>query len=292
MDVDHPPPPTGRGDARRQASSSGRRREGDSSGARSGRGCSRVSTSTTPDHRPGNSGPGPPRCSTHRPPWTASGRSGRSVTARQPAPSSWPSTRGDGSTTHRESTRCAREPASASRSSTSRPRACGSNPPLSRRLRVLGPTTRRWRCSVTSCSNGVPPPPSTLPAASLPNALLHSRTLSPAALERRYLCDVERANGLPRGRRQCRARSGGALVVHDLEYAGQATLVELDERLGHELADRWADLGRDLASLRRGTVTLRAGWGQVLQPCRLAEAVGAVLLVRAGLPPIPARPAP
>ena len=132
--------------------------KGDSSGAGSGRGCSRVSTSTTPDHRPGSSGPGPPRCSTHRPPWTASGRSGRSVTARQPAPSSWPSTRGDGSTTHRESTRCAREPASASRSSTSRPRACGSNPPLSRRLRVLGPTTRRWRCSVTSCSNGVPPP--------------------------------------------------------------------------------------------------------------------------------------
>ena len=102
-----------------------------------------------------------------------------------------------------------------------------------------------------------------------------------SALERRYLRDVERAHGLPRGRRQCRTRSGGALVVHDLEYPDQATLVELDGRLGHELwRDRWADLGRDLASLRRGTVTLRVGWGQVLQPCRLAEAVGAVLLVR------------
>lgn len=102
-----------------------------------------------------------------------------------------------------------------------------------------------------------------------------------SALERRYLRDVERAHALPRARRQHRMSPGGVLQVRDVDYPTYALAVELDGRLGHELwRDRWADFDRDLRSLREGTLTVRAGWGQVLKPCRLAEAVGALLIAR------------
>lgn len=106
-------------------------------------------------------------------------------------------------------------------------------------------------------------------------------------LELRYLRDVERAHGLPRGRRQVResvrAVEGEQLraVVRDVRYAAHATVVELDGRLGHTAAlDRWADLTRDLESAVRGDLTVRAGWQQVLDPCRLALLVGRVLQSR------------
>ncbi len=102
-----------------------------------------------------------------------------------------------------------------------------------------------------------------------------------SALERRYLRDVERAHRLPRGRRQHRVIAGGRRQQRDVDYPSYGVDVELDGRLGHELwRDRWADLDRDLRSLREGTLTVRAGWGQVLQPCRLAEGVAAVLVAR------------
>ncbi|MBO0845968.1 MAG: type IV toxin-antitoxin system AbiEi family antitoxin domain-containing protein [Nocardioides sp.] len=102
-----------------------------------------------------------------------------------------------------------------------------------------------------------------------------------SALERRYLRDVERAHGLPRGSRQRRASVDGTTQLRDVSYDGQGVAVELDGRLGHELwRDRWADLDRDLRTLRDGSVTVRAGWGQVLQPCRLADMVSDVLVSR------------
>jgi hypothetical protein len=105
-----------------------------------------------------------------------------------------------------------------------------------------------------------------------------------SALERRYLRDVEAAHGLPRGQRQRRMSVDGMLQVRDVDYAAQRTLIELDGRLGHELwAQRWADLGRDLLSLAAGAVTIRIGWGQVLDPCRLAVGIGAVLRARGWL---------
>lgn len=83
-----------------------------------------------------------------------------------------------------------------------------------------------------------------------------------SALERRFLKDVERPHGLH-------------------------TLVELDGRLGHEWsADRWSDLDRDLQNAVAGELTLRAGWRPVLQPCRLAGLVGAVLLAQGWAGPI------
>jgi hypothetical protein len=58
-------------------------------------------------------------------------------------------------------------------------------------------------------------------------------------------------------------------------------LVELDGRLGHDgTEDRWDDLDRDVASAVDGDLTVRAGWRQVLDPCRLATAVAAILQAR------------
>jgi len=102
-----------------------------------------------------------------------------------------------------------------------------------------------------------------------------------SALERRYLRSVERAHGLPRGRRQLRVVQGKRTVLRDVAYPGQHTVVELDGRLGHVLwRDRWTDLDRDLHSVVEGSITLRVGWAQVLQPCRVADAMSAILVVR------------
>jgi hypothetical protein len=98
-----------------------------------------------------------------------------------------------------------------------------------------------------------------------------------SALERRYLRLVERAHGLPSGARQRRVRTSREVHYRDVEYVGLRTIVELDGRLGHDWnADRWADLDRDLANAVADQLTLRAGWSQVLDPCRLAGIVGRV----------------
>jgi hypothetical protein len=100
-------------------------------------------------------------------------------------------------------------------------------------------------------------------------------------LERRYLLHVERAHGLPKARRQQRARTGSGATHRDVEYVEQALVLELDGRLGHEWAlDRWDDLNRDLDAATSGRLTLRAGWGQVLQPCRLARVLALILAAR------------
>lgn len=106
-------------------------------------------------------------------------------------------------------------------------------------------------------------------------------------LERRYLRDVERAHGLPRGERQVREVvsivQGEPLrrVVRDVRYRSFTALVELDGQLGHAATqDRWSDLDRDLEAAVNGDATLRPGWQQVLAPCRLALIVGGVLETR------------
>lgn len=102
-----------------------------------------------------------------------------------------------------------------------------------------------------------------------------------SALEHRYLTRVERPHGLPTGARQRRVRIGRTPAYRDVEYRRYGVVVELDGRLGHEQqADRWSDMDRDIDAVVSGDVTLRAGWRQALAPCRLAVAVGRLLMAR------------
>lgn len=99
-----------------------------------------------------------------------------------------------------------------------------------------------------------------------------------SALERRYLRDVERAHGLPRAARQIRRSDGG---YDDVHYPAHGVRVELDGMVGHtDTVDRWADLERDAETARVGDIAVRAGWRHVLDPCRLASVIGAVLSAR------------
>jgi hypothetical protein len=102
-----------------------------------------------------------------------------------------------------------------------------------------------------------------------------------SVMEREYLLRVERPHGLPIGNRQRHVRRGRSNTYRDIEYVGLEVVVELDGRLGHELArDRWDDLERDLDSLVAGAVTARLSWAQVLDPCRTAHAIAALLVSR------------
>jgi hypothetical protein len=113
-----------------------------------------------------------------------------------------------------------------------------------------------------------------------------------SVLERRYLLHVERPHRLPAGSRQRRVHLGRRVHYRDVEYVEPRTTVELDGRIGHEAtSDRWADLDRDLESAVRGDLTLRVGWKQVLDPCRLAAAVARILVARGWTgKPRPCRP--
>lgn len=102
-----------------------------------------------------------------------------------------------------------------------------------------------------------------------------------SALEARYQRDVERAHGLPHADRQQRATDGDRTYYRDAAYTAYGLMVELDGRLGHELSgERWADLDRDLLAAESGSLTVRAGWRQALQPCRLAAAIARLLRAR------------
>ena len=98
-----------------------------------------------------------------------------------------------------------------------------------------------------------------------------------SVLEVAYLRDVERAHGLPRGRRQ--APRGDRPGLRDVLYVAQGVAVELDGRLDHAGArGRDADLERYLAALAEGLTTARVGWSQAARhPCPTARAVAALL---------------
>jgi len=103
-----------------------------------------------------------------------------------------------------------------------------------------------------------------------------------SAAEVRYVRDVERAHGLPRGHRQVAGHRG---AVHDVGYSEFATIVEIDGRLGHETwSDRVRDGRRDRGAAAGGMFTLRLFWTDVaVLPCRTAAEVGAVLRARGWL---------
>ena len=97
-----------------------------------------------------------------------------------------------------------------------------------------------------------------------------------SALERAYRRDVERAHGLPPGRRQVQL-AGRSDVLYD-DYG---VVVELDGRLGHTGAGAFRDLDRDNRNMLRDLITLRYGHRDVVErPCAVADQVGGALAAR------------
>jgi len=98
-------------------------------------------------------------------------------------------------------------------------------------------------------------------------------------LELVYLRDVERAHGLPRGRRQ--QSRAGLSHVSDVGYDEWALLLELDGRDGHIEEGAFRDRRRDNAFAVRALLTLRYGWYDVTDnPCAVAWQVATVLRSR------------
>ena len=114
--------------------------------------------------------------------------------------------------------------------------------------------------------------------------LRHRRDLRPvledvaagshSLLEIRYLRNVERLHGLPRGTRQ----RGVDREFTDVAYEGFGLVVELDGRFHLRPDRRWKDLARDNRATLRSEATLRYGWSDVqTRACEAAVQVLAVL---------------
>ena len=94
-----------------------------------------------------------------------------------------------------------------------------------------------------------------------------------------YLRDVERAHGLPDGRRQ--QPTGRRRGWRDVLYLAYGVVVELDGRLGHEGLGRFRDMDRDNVALLDGLATLRFGTSDLAgRPCAVAHQVGRLLQLR------------
>jgi len=100
-----------------------------------------------------------------------------------------------------------------------------------------------------------------------------------SALERRYLRDVERAHGLPGGRRNAGEGRPGRRRYRDVRYPRLGLVVELDGRAAHP--EEWKehdDLRDNELVAADGTVTLRYGWRAVTaDACATAAQVARVL---------------
>lgn len=97
-------------------------------------------------------------------------------------------------------------------------------------------------------------------------------------LELAYLDRVERAHGLPTGRRQVHRYAALQSQWIDVDYVEYATRVELDGRLGHEGDGTFRDRRRDNLSTVEGLRTLRYGWSDTFTDgCATAGEVGQVL---------------
>ena len=104
-------------------------------------------------------------------------------------------------------------------------------------------------------------------------------------LEMKFLHEVERPHGLPRGNRQ--QRRHGLRYISDVGYDLYRVLVELDGRTGHEGLGRFRDMNRDNQFAVIEWITLRYGWYDVVhRPCLVALQIAAALVARGwdGLP--------
>jgi hypothetical protein len=106
-----------------------------------------------------------------------------------------------------------------------------------------------------------------------------------STLEYVYRRDIERAHGLPVGRRQNSVSSG---TRTDVVYEEYGLLIELDGRFGHvDGTSAFRDLRRDNAHAVRRLFTLRYGSADVRgKACEIARQVGTALQVR-GWPGVP-----
>src|SRR5262249_61229929 len=92
-----------------------------------------------------------------------------------------------------------------------------------------------------------------------------------SVLEGRYKNDVERAHGLPAGRRQAMRRHGQRTVFDDVRYDQYRLAVELDGVAEHPDEARSRDRFRDNAAIERGDQVVRYGWADVVpNPCPTA----------------------
>lgn len=103
-----------------------------------------------------------------------------------------------------------------------------------------------------------------------------------SVLERAYLVRVERAHGLPVGRRQAPRRTPDGQEFRDVEYEDFALVVELQGRAFHSGKQAWdADLERALDDMVGEKASVGLGWRQVLgTPCRTAGKVARLLQQR------------
>lgn len=97
-------------------------------------------------------------------------------------------------------------------------------------------------------------------------------------LERRYVGDVERAHGLPRGLCNRLEVCRGRRRYRDVRYRRWRLVVELDGRAAHPEDERELDDLRDNELTARGERTLRYGWRSVtMWSCLTAGQVAGVL---------------
>jgi len=97
-------------------------------------------------------------------------------------------------------------------------------------------------------------------------------------LELRYLRDVERRHGLPRGDRQAVTTRRGARQYTDVRYTQYGVVVELDGVMAHPAEARKYDSRRDNENTLGGFQTLRYGWVPVAyHACAVAREVADLL---------------
>ena len=115
----------------------------------------------------------------------------------------------------------------------------------------------------------------------LTDAVAEVRTGVHSPLELRYLRDVERRHGLPRGDRQAVTIRRGARQYADVRYTEYGVVVELDGVLAHPAEARKYDSRRDNANMLDGYQTLRYGWVPVAyHACMVALEVADLLRKR------------
>lgn len=98
-------------------------------------------------------------------------------------------------------------------------------------------------------------------------------------LELRYLRDVERKHGLPRGDRQVLTIRGGRRQYLDVRYTQYGVVVELDGVSAHPAESRQREARRDNANTLGGLRSLRYGWVPVAYhacgvACEVADLLG------------------